>query len=301
MTEYSMDPFLHMRTTFIAHFLGGLVLFVCLFHMARSRKIYPGFTWWTAGTLLYSAGYLLFALRGTIPDLLSILMGDFLIILSFLAIPYGLVLFTGRRESGWPYLALVAATMTGLFFFMAIRPDVNWRIVILSVPLFYTMVRTWFVLKSHLFPLPKESSFLLFLGLALAAPLSVARVIYTFVFESSVESYLSTSNVQILSNIGFHGCYVLACLGLCILNFQRVEFELKDTREDVKTLEGILPICASCKKIRDDQGYWRQVEAYIQSHSEAVFSHSICPECVEKLYPELAHRLKAAGREPESD
>ncbi|MGO9569112.1 MAG: response regulator, partial [Desulfomonilaceae bacterium] len=55
----------------------------------------------------------------------------------------------------------------------------------------------------------------------------------------------------------------------------------------VKQLSGFLPICASCKKIRDDQGYWRQVEEYIREHSEAEFSHSICPECAKRLYPDF--------------
>ncbi|MDW7772148.1 MAG: hypothetical protein SCH71_04575 [Desulfobulbaceae bacterium] len=55
----------------------------------------------------------------------------------------------------------------------------------------------------------------------------------------------------------------------------------------MKYLEGILPICASCKKIRNDQGNWQQVESYIHERSEADFSHGICPECAEKLYPEI--------------
>jgi len=53
----------------------------------------------------------------------------------------------------------------------------------------------------------------------------------------------------------------------------------------VKTLQGLLPICASCKRIRDDSGYWNQMEAYVQMHTAAEFSHGICPECVQKLYP----------------
>jgi len=56
---------------------------------------------------------------------------------------------------------------------------------------------------------------------------------------------------------------------------------------EVKTLSGLLPICAACKKIRDDQGYWNQIETYVKAHSEADFSHSICPECAKRLYPGL--------------
>lgn len=68
--------------------------------------------------------------------------------------------------------------------------------------------------------------------------------------------------------------------------------ELQETLAEVKILKGIIPICASCKKIRDDKGYWNQVESYIGEHSEAEFSHGICPECVKTLYPELGLRKK---------
>lgn len=63
--------------------------------------------------------------------------------------------------------------------------------------------------------------------------------------------------------------------------------ELQQKIDEVKTLQGIIPICVSCKKIRDDDGYWRQVEEYVRSHSHAEFSHGICPDCAKKLYPGL--------------
>ncbi len=62
--------------------------------------------------------------------------------------------------------------------------------------------------------------------------------------------------------------------------------ELQKALAQVKQLSGFLPICASCKKIRDDKGYWTQIESYIHAHSEAQLSHGICPECQHKLYPE---------------
>jgi len=63
--------------------------------------------------------------------------------------------------------------------------------------------------------------------------------------------------------------------------------DLQKALANVKSLSGLLPICASCKKIRDDKGYWSQVESYIQKHSEATFSHGMCPDCLRKWYPEL--------------
>jgi hypothetical protein len=63
-----------------------------------------------------------------------------------------------------------------------------------------------------------------------------------------------------------------------------------DAVAQVKVLRGLLPVCASCKKIRDDQGYWNQMEIYIHAHSEAEFTHGICPDCAEKLYPGYAEK-----------
>ncbi|MEI6669593.1 MAG: response regulator transcription factor [Acidobacteriota bacterium] len=64
--------------------------------------------------------------------------------------------------------------------------------------------------------------------------------------------------------------------------------ELRTALEQIKTLRGILPICASCKNIRDDKGYWNQVEVYVRDHSEAEFSHGMCPVCMKKFYGDLA-------------
>ncbi len=68
--------------------------------------------------------------------------------------------------------------------------------------------------------------------------------------------------------------------------------KLEDSLAKVKLLSGFIPICASCKKIRDDKGYWKQVEEYIHDHSEAEFSHSICPECAKRLYPDLSDDME---------
>jgi PAS domain S-box-containing protein len=91
---------------------------------------------------------------------------------------------------------------------------------------------------------------------------------------------------------------------LIILRDITAQKQLEAEREDlidtlqsalsrVKTLTGLLPICASCKKIRDDQGYWHQVETYISKHTEADFSHGICPSCAQKLYPEVFDKIKS--------
>lgn len=76
--------------------------------------------------------------------------------------------------------------------------------------------------------------------------------------------------------------------------------ELQAALAEIKTLQGILPICSFCKKIRNDQGYWEQVEAYVSRHSQAEFSHSICPPCIKRHYPEEYEGIMARTRELEN-
>jgi DNA repair exonuclease SbcCD ATPase subunit len=67
--------------------------------------------------------------------------------------------------------------------------------------------------------------------------------------------------------------------------------------KELKTLQGLLPICSNCKKIRDDQGYWKRLEHYLQEHSQATFSHGLCPDCLKELYPDLEGELTGTAEE----
>lgn len=73
----------------------------------------------------------------------------------------------------------------------------------------------------------------------------------------------------------------------------KVHVSLRKAHQEILRLQDILPICASCKKIRDDQGFWIQVEKYLSERSELKFSHGICPDCIQSLYPDLAGRMEA--------
>lgn len=75
---------------------------------------------------------------------------------------------------------------------------------------------------------------------------------------------------------------------------QRLTQQLKDALENVKTLSGLLPICTSCKKVRDDQGYWSQIETYISSHTAASFTHGYCPECARKWCEDAGIKMPKA-------
>ena len=78
----------------------------------------------------------------------------------------------------------------------------------------------------------------------------------------------------------------LLCSAIDITSFKETIDRLQEALNQVQLLSGLLPICASCKKIKDERERWQPLEGYIQSHSEAKFTHGICPDCMRKLYPE---------------
>jgi hypothetical protein len=108
---------------------------------------------------------------------------------------------------------------------------------------------------------------------------------------------IKIQNREILNSfLAFLVIWGLGLLGIGGVSYRLIKDEkrreiiiakLEDALSKVKQLSGLFPICASCKKIRDDKGYWNQIESYIKDHSEAEFSHGICPDCIKKLYPDL--------------
>jgi hypothetical protein len=89
--------------------------------------------------------------------------------------------------------------------------------------------------------------------------------------------------VQRKGEMGMEIVFAFLIFGIELMFIQKL-------RKDIRVLEGFIPICANCKKIRS-MGQWEPVEEYIKSHSLADFTHSICPECLEKLYPQFATKI----------
>ncbi len=83
----------------------------------------------------------------------------------------------------------------------------------------------------------------------------------------------------------------LAQLRKTLIAERALRSEIQSALGEIKQLRGLLPICSACKRIRDDEGAWLPVEQYLRAHSDAQFTHGICPECVRRLYPEIAAKL----------
>lgn len=88
---------------------------------------------------------------------------------------------------------------------------------------------------------------------------------------------------------------------LAEIELQKEHDKLLQALKEIKTLSGLLPICASCKKIRDDKGYWNQIESYISRNSEANFSHGLCPECSDKIYGDKDWYIKMKGKKKDAE
>jgi hypothetical protein len=152
--------------------------------------------------------------------------------------------------------------------------------------------------------LKKQSPFLELLCIISAAVIGVILAYYIDVFEIFYQWSRGHEEWQIDE---IFTAFVVLTIGLAIFSFRRwreqvsehaellrlmVEkekmiIELQEAYEKIKILRGFLPICSHCKKIRDDEGYWQQLEKYISEHSEAQFSHGICPACAKEHYSEL--------------
>ncbi len=120
----------------------------------------------------------------------------------------------------------------------------------------------------------------------LAVPVLDGEKLTGGIFLANKDEDYTNEDLALLQRIG-----VLYAIALQRKSFEeereRLILEYQGALTQVKQLSGLLPICASCKKVRDDKGYWTQIEEYIADHSEADFSHSLCPDCLKKLYPDL--------------
>ena len=112
--------------------------------------------------------------------------------------------------------------------------------------------------------------------------------IYSSHSYSSVFLAIWNTAIRLLSFLII--AYTMSKIRFLLTEERKLSKDLRDALVQIKTLSGLIPICASCKKIRDDKGYWNQLETYIQEHSQAEFSHGICPDCMKKLYGDFLEK-----------
>lgn len=277
-----MQPYLDMRSLFFMASFIGLVLSLCMLYVSSTRRVYPGFHCWTAASFLYFLGNILTGLRDVLPVFISIILSNFLFISVFLLVPCGLSHFADNKFPLRSYLTALIIFLAPFFYFTYVTPSIIARIIIISAVVsicgFYSMT----LFRRRVVPILKRSNFLFQASLLTITLWSIVRGIFTIWMEGRVESYLLSSSIQGISIIIYCTGFVSGCFSFFIINFQMLELEHSNVSAELQSVKDFIPICAYCKKIRDDQGYWDQIEAYLVSHSDVAFSHSICPDCFAK-------------------
>lgn len=211
------------------------------------------------------------------------------------------LLFYLRNTKNYALTGLIGTVSTGLFFvFLIAYGGVSntahvWAFTYPLISLFLNGSRrgTWFsmillIMVGAVFALGERVLFLASYPVDFVIrfiPAYLAIYLFALVMEKVseiVQSRLKALNVELEQSVGE--------LEKANTEKEALIHELRKTMKEVKTLQGIMPICANCKKIRNDSGYWEQVEKYIQDRSKAQFSHGLCPECARKLYPDLSKK-----------
>ncbi len=282
-----MTEILSMKTVFVFSSLIALMLFACMLYVYRKGRTYEGFRHWTLASLLYALGSCLIILRNIAPDLVSIIAANILLIASMLIISRGLVeFFAVKQSTGFDAVCLLFVSgFVSLFTYG--WPDINVRIMAVTLAVVVINGRCSYLVyrySTHLFPFRNRMLSSMF---AFVAACFLVRGVYSVIFARIAGDLMAAGAVHSLSVMAFTVGTIGIYVGLITINAQRVEEDLLSAQKDIKTLKGFIPICASCKKVRDDEGFWNQIESYISQRSDAKFSHGICPDCAKKLYPDL--------------
>ena len=291
-----MDEYLSASTLLLVIAVEDIVLCAMLLYVDLRRKTYRGFRDFAYCTIAGFAGFGLLTSTGKVPALLSAVGGYGFAVLSIGFIARGLDRFAGIEKGNLRYFLPTGLVAASTAVFIAFSPLMNPITFIATfaaaLEYAYCVRRSAVDLKQRLgitngvvifFTVANSAWFLI---RAFAAVFLTGQV-YDILHSTFVTRF--SFLITLVNNIGL-------MTGLIVLNGQRIELELKTAMDEVRTLQGIIPICSSCKKIRDDKGYWQQVEHYVRQHSQAEFTHSICPDCLRKLYPDAYREIYEEGK-----
>lgn len=262
--------------------LAYTAIFICIgfgllfLRKASGREAGPGY--WSVAFFLNGIGFFFWAEIGLVSERwILFLLGEVFHMAGFLTLVYGVYRFTGRSFQRWNVYAVAGVIV---FWFVAIILLMRQQF---GAFFLYSMIRAILFLSAGrmILNLNQANSME---GRKLAGWGLVAWGFYVLLspvlFRISSLSALAFGFL-----VGFH---ILVALGMVILVVDRMRLRAEADEKHIKRLEGLLPICSHCKKIRDDHDQWQNIEMYIRDRSEAEFTHGICPECAKEFYPEFS-------------
>ncbi len=259
---------------------GYGAIFICiglgLVFLRRAVGGRFGVSLWSAAFFLNGAGFLLWVGASISHPFLFFVVGDAFHVLGFLTLLIGVYRFTGGHLRRWNFVALpaFAAVWAAAIFLSAER--------YVGALFLYSAVRAALFIPAGVMILRITPAQPL-VGRRLAGWGSLAWGIYVL-FLPVFTRVPSVFSLAFGFLVGFQ---MLVALGLVILVVDRVRLRAEQIEHHAHRLEGLLPICSYCKRIRDENGSWQSIEAYVTDHSKAGFSHGICPDCVKAHFPKL--------------
>ena len=278
----------------IAFFMASALLFYRV-----NYRTYPGYERFLYSTFVVAIAYASVMLRPLMPLWLSIVLTNALFFLAGVLRLDGVLRFTRNHKLKKIYYGLPITMIPVLMYLYFVKDDIVLRNLFVSI--FIALLST--IISVELYRSRTKENRNLYIVAS-----SLFFIYGSFVFIRAGLWLLNPQGSLLIAGIK-HQLYFLVVtvfevgVGMTwvMMNNQRLEAELKASRDnlretirkleaamsEIKTLSGIIPICMHCKEIRDDQGYWNQIEKFISEHSEAEFSHSICPDCAKKHYPDM--------------
>lgn len=273
-----MDIF-HIKTLFITIALASSSCAVAIFILHKLKFSIEGTLYWAYGSLIIACSIILLILRGILPDFVTIIIANIGIVYGLSLGLTGLRVFLGRSSILKFTLISPLALAPFLFWYSEIEPSLSARIVVFSLGIvaFSAAIAYELIGKNG----EKRNTVQLLGGIVFAinSVISIIRIIFTL-FQLPEGSYFTSGMVTIGYGIWALVFIILLTSGIIMMINEKFHSE-------IKILRGILPICSNCKMVRDDKGYWNSLEKYINDYSEAELSHSLCPLCAKKLFPNL--------------
>jgi hypothetical protein len=288
-----------IKTLILSSIFVSAFFCIAFFIYSMEQKTYRGFRLWNFSTLIMTLGFSAIILRGTIWVGLSVIAVNGLFILAAVIRLDAIKRFLVDKSLNKLFYTIpIFVALTGIIFYFVVD-RIEIRTLIVSVALFILSVAiSWDLVRYS----PPENRLLYYsaaIFIAVRGLIVLTRaILWQADSQQSVFDHSIWSSIQLefglISEIGQNVIFLMMNSKRSEANFNQSEsklnstvLDLKKALSEVKKLQGILPICSHCKKIRDDQGSWQGIENYVRKHSEAQFSHGICPECAKKYYPDI--------------
>lgn len=257
-------------------YISFAVVFLCIavgflaLRMIDRKEVGPGY--WALGFLFNGLGFVLWSGSIGMPPVRYYLVGEFFHIIGFICLVTGAYRFSGYRHRPWNLVGLVAFMAGWITALLSLKTDILFATALLKGLRAVLFIGTGalLVLKGN----KREPVGRNVAGISLILWGSY-MVVFAFI---KIDANLFFGFL-----VGFH---ILSAFGMVAMVMDRIRNRADANEERLQKLEGILPICSYCKKIRDGNDQWHMIEEYIEDRSKAEFSHGICPDCLKKHKPD---------------